>query len=161
MPIPYAEPASDYNSPRPLVQLALAHAAGAAAAAAANKVQVFHNANAAPVVLTGVYQVVGSIAIPALTTAQRVLLFGSVAGDIAAALSGQMQMELVDSVSGVLVEPVDQSYPADGTGVSTCYVFALTPTLGAHTFTVQAKATGDSAPTVATGHGTLVVAVIG
>lgn len=161
MPAPYSEPGANYNPPRQLIHLALSHAANASVNAQANALQLFGASNGAPIVLTGVFQVLAQIVTPALKGSQKVLVIGSVSGDVAAGNSGQLEIELTDSASGALVTPVVQSYPADGTGVSANYALVFSPTLGSHTLRLQARATGDGTPTVASGHATIVLAILG
>lgn len=161
MPAPYAEPASS-DAPRQLVHLALAKVATASVLVAANKLQIVSSGNGAPIALTGAFAVLAQLVFAALTAAQKVVLTGSVAADVtSAALTGQLQLELVDSVTGALVTPVIQSYTADATGVSASYTWELSPTLGAHTFSLQGKATGDGSLSVGTGHATLVAMILG
>lgn len=144
MPSPYSE-----RNPNNYLGYLSALGSGATGPQTANAT------NASPVVLTGTFQ---TIAILAKTLGQgnRVNITGQLVGtNTSPGVDAELHIQVLQD--GVPISPdVISAMPTTGDAATTSWtVFALVPSAGTHSYTVQAKATGDGGITIAANDGLL------
>jgi hypothetical protein len=158
MPAPYAEPG--YLASRAKSNLATfgngATESQIAAKAIVKTIQ--RDSGAAPIVLTGSFQVI-ALGVETIAGGQKIILTGSVTGQVTAATAGTLSVEL--TVDNVLVGAVfAQSFEADATNVSVSFCFEVTPTPGTRAFALQAKHDDLSSVTIPAHGGVLVEQIV-
>jgi hypothetical protein len=114
-------------------------------------------ANVAPVVLTGTFQAVASFS-ATIGQGARINVTGQLIGtNTSPGVDAELHMRVLQD--GVAITPdVIAAMPTTGDAASTSWsVIGLRPSAGTHTYSLQAKATGDGGITVDVGAGVLIL----